>query len=107
MSPPAHPAAGSEASRRDLRRLLAYERVDLARAALAIAREEYPDLQDAPTLKALDELGARARASLPRGASIERKVGRLNAFLFILPEAVGVNLSGEGLRGSWVPPATG
>ena len=82
MTYPTNPAAGSEASRRDLRRLLAFERVDLARAALAIAREEYPDLEDAPTIRALDELGARARASLPPGATTERKVGRLNAFLF-------------------------
>lgn len=82
MTWPTNQAAGSEASRRDLRRLLSFERVDLARAALAIAREEYPDLEDAPTIKALDELGARARASLPPGATTERKVGRLNAFLF-------------------------
>jgi len=34
--------------------------IDLARAALLIARLEYPDLDPAPSLRRLDELGARA-----------------------------------------------
>jgi regulator of sirC expression with transglutaminase-like and TPR domain len=73
---------GAAASRRDLRRLAAADPVDLARGALAIAREEYPGLDDAPYLARLDELAAQVRATLPPGASPERKVGRLNAFLF-------------------------
>jgi regulator of sirC expression with transglutaminase-like and TPR domain len=79
---PANPATGAEASRRDLARLLCANPIDLARAALAIAREEYPDLEDGPTLRALEELAQRARATLVPGASVERKVGRLSAFLF-------------------------
>ena len=39
---------------------VAHEPIDLARAALLIARLEYPDLDPAPSLKRLDELGARA-----------------------------------------------
>ena len=73
---------GAESSRRDLQRWTAQEPVDLARAALAIAREEYPQLDDGPYLARLDALAAKVRSSLPSGASPERKVGRLNAFLF-------------------------
>ena len=73
---------GAEASRRDLRRCLSQEPVDLARAALAIAREEYPDLDEARYLARLDQLAANVKATLPSGASPERKVGRLNTFLF-------------------------
>jgi len=39
---------------------VAQQPIDLARAALLIARLEYPDLDPAPSLKKLDELGARA-----------------------------------------------
>ena len=44
----------------DLQGVIAIEPVDLARAALVIARLEYPDLDPAPSLARLDELGARA-----------------------------------------------
>ena len=73
---------GAEESRRLLLRLGAQEPVDLARGCFAIAREEYPDLDDAGYLRALDELAAGAMRGLPAGASPERKVGRLNSFLF-------------------------
>ena len=73
---------GAEASRRDLRRCMAEEPVDLARAALAIAREEYPELDEGRYLTRLDALAAEVKATLPPGASAERKVGRLNTFLF-------------------------
>lgn len=73
---------GAETSRRLLARLVAKEPVDLARAALAVAREEYPELDEARYLRLLDELAAAAQAGLPPGARPERKVGRLNAYLF-------------------------
>ena len=73
---------GAEASRRLLLRLVEREPVDLARAALAIAREEYPDLDEPRYLRLLDQLAAGAQAGLPPGSRPERKVGRLNAYLF-------------------------
>ncbi len=72
----------SEIARRQLLRLSAEEPLDLARAALAIAREEYPELDEGRYLRRLDELAAQARAAVPSGASPERRVGRLNSFLF-------------------------
>ena len=73
---------GSETSRRLLRRFFAQEPLDLARAALAVAREEYPDLDEARYLRLLDEIAATVLAGLPSGASLERRVGRLNSYLF-------------------------
>jgi len=56
----------SAASRRELSRLAAREPIDLARAALAIAREEYPELDEAGYLRALDEFAFRVmRGCLP------------------------------------------
>jgi len=73
---------GAEASRRLLARFAAQEPVDLARAALAVAREEYPDLDESRYLRMLDALAEGARRGVPAGASIERQIGRLNAYLF-------------------------
>src|SRR3954453_12320517 len=73
---------GAETSRRLLVRSLAQEPVDLARAALAVAREEYPDLDEGRYLRMLDELAEAAHRGLPAGASIERGIGRLNTYLF-------------------------
>ncbi|HEY2028517.1 MAG TPA: transglutaminase-like domain-containing protein [Myxococcales bacterium] len=73
---------GAEASRRLLARFAAQEPVDLARAALAVAREEYPDLDESRYLGMLDSLAEGARRGVPAGASIERQIGRLNAYLF-------------------------
>jgi regulator of sirC expression with transglutaminase-like and TPR domain len=72
----------AEASRRLLLRFVAQEPIDLARASLAVAREEYPDLDEAHYLRMLDELAEGAHRGLPPGASIERRVGRLNTYLF-------------------------
>lgn len=72
----------AEIARRNLIRLSAQEPPDLARAALAIAREEYPELDEERYLRKLDELAAQTRAGLPSGASVERRVGRLSSFLF-------------------------
>jgi len=70
------------ASRRELSRLAAQEPIDLARAALAIAREEYPQLDESRYLRALDGFSHQVLRGLPAGASAERRVGRLNAVLF-------------------------
>jgi regulator of sirC expression with transglutaminase-like and TPR domain len=73
---------GTRASRTELQRLAAREPIDLARAALAIAREEYPDLDEARYLRALDEFAAQVMGGVPAGALAERRVGRLNSVLF-------------------------
>lgn len=72
----------AEASRRALSRLSAQEPIDLPRAALAIAREEYPELDENRYLLQLDELASQVLRGVPSGASPERRVGRLNSFLF-------------------------
>ncbi|MBS2023039.1 MAG: transglutaminase family protein [Deltaproteobacteria bacterium] len=70
------------ASRTALTQLVAEEPIDLARAALAIAREEYPGLDESRWLRRLDELAVGARIGLPSDASDDRKVGRLGVWLF-------------------------
>jgi regulator of sirC expression with transglutaminase-like and TPR domain len=69
-------------SRAALRRIAEKEPLDLARAALAIAHEEYPALDEAEYLRKLDEIAAQVMRSLPPGALAERRVGRLNLVLF-------------------------
>src|SRR2546425_3457619 len=73
---------GADNSRRLLRRFIAQEPIDLARAALAVAREEYPDLDEGRYLGMLDRLAEGIQAGLPAGAIPERRVGRMNADLF-------------------------
>jgi len=68
----------------DFEAVLADDPVDLARAALVIARIEYPTLDAAPSIGTLDALGERAAARL-RGAavvSVRSRIATLNAFLF-------------------------
>src|SRR3989442_6797125 len=72
----------SAASRRELSRLAAREPIDLARAALAIAREDYPQLDETRYLRALDEFGQRVLRGLPAGASPERRGGPPHAVRF-------------------------
>jgi regulator of sirC expression with transglutaminase-like and TPR domain len=69
-------------SRSALRRIAEKEPLDLARAALAIAHEEYPSLDEAAYLRKLDEIAEQVMRSLPPGALPERRVGRLNLVLF-------------------------
>src|SRR5205085_6469830 len=73
---------GADASRRLLRRYIAQESIDLVRAALAVAREEYPDLDEGRYLRVLDGLAQGVLAGLPAGATPERRVGRINTHLF-------------------------
>src|SRR3954447_19445481 len=78
-----HPSVdASDASRRLLARFVAQDPIDLARASLAVAREEYPELDEGSYLRQLDTLATGVQAALPSGASPERKVGRLNSYLF-------------------------
>ena len=58
------------------------ERTDLARAALAIARIAYPDLDPAPYLRQLDDLAAAVRPRLYPQASPEAAVTELAGYLF-------------------------
>ena len=58
------------------------ERTDLARAALAIARIAYPDLDSAPYLRQLDDLAAAVRPRLYPQASPEAAVTELAGYLF-------------------------
>ena len=65
-----------------MRRLVAEEPLDLARAALAVAREEYPELDEGKYLRVLDRMADGAQSGLPAGATVERRVGRINTYLF-------------------------
>ena len=56
--------------------------LDLAEAALAIARDEYPDLQAAPYLAMLDAWAARVRDRLPPQPSPADAAGALRGVLF-------------------------
>ena len=69
-------------SRSALRLFAEKEPLDLARAALAVAHEEYPALDEAAYLRKLDEIAEQVMRLLPPGALPERRVGRLNLVLF-------------------------
>ena len=72
----------AEKSRTALAALSAQEPMDMLGGALAIAREEYPDLDEGLYARRLDELAAQVTRGLPAGATPERRVGRLNSVLF-------------------------
>ena len=65
---------------RTFRDLVAASDVDLARAALAIAEVEYPDLRPTDHLARLDELAVRSGAGAARTG--RARFDRLRAFLF-------------------------
>ena len=67
----------------DFESVLADDPIDLARAALLIARVEYPALDPAPSLDVLDRLGDRASIRLAGSTSVRDRVSILNAFLFV------------------------
>lgn len=58
------------------------ERIDLARAALAVARTEYPQLNSDSYLARLQALAQRVRARLPRNPAPPETIAALNAVLF-------------------------
>src|SRR5213593_92455 len=62
--------------------LAAGGQTDLARAALAIARIAYPDLDPAPYVRQLDDLAAAVRPRLLPRASPEAAVTELAGYLF-------------------------
>jgi len=68
----------------DFEAALADDPVDVAKAALVIARIEYPTLDAAPSIDALERLGERAAARLGGAAaiSVRSRIATLNAFLF-------------------------
>src|SRR5213080_5101258 len=69
--------------REDIAALVAAgERTNLARAALAIARIAYPDLDPAPYLRQLDGLAAAVRPRLHPGGSPEAAAAELAGYLF-------------------------
>ncbi len=59
------------------------ERIPLARAALTIARTEYPGLGFDAYLQRLEELARKARARLPRIADPAETIAALNHVLFL------------------------
>jgi regulator of sirC expression with transglutaminase-like and TPR domain len=58
------------------------ERIDLARAALAIARTEYPDLDIEPYIARIYALAGRVRARMPDLGDPGETIAALNAVLF-------------------------
>lgn len=68
----------------ELGALLDQRTLDLARAALVVAKVEYPQLDPGPTLAKLDELGARAEDRLARLADVRvvDRVAALNRLIF-------------------------
>src|SRR3954469_2138497 len=69
-------------SRSALRRIAEKEPLDLARAALAVAHEEYPALDEAAYLRKLDDIAEQVMRSLPPGALPERRGGPVHLVLF-------------------------
>ncbi len=58
------------------------ERIDLARAALTIARTEYPDLDINRYLSRIDSLARRVRARVPDLGDAAETIAALNSVLF-------------------------
>jgi regulator of sirC expression with transglutaminase-like and TPR domain len=67
----------------DFESVLADDPIDLARAALLIARIEYPTLEPAPSLDVLDRFGERAAVRVASSTSVRDRVAILNSFLFV------------------------
>jgi regulator of sirC expression with transglutaminase-like and TPR domain len=59
------------------------DRIDLAEAALLIAREEYPGLEVGAYLRRLDELAAAARPAVHPDSPAAEQVAQLNRFMFV------------------------
>jgi regulator of sirC expression with transglutaminase-like and TPR domain len=88
----------------ELAALLAEARVDLARAALVIAKLESPALDPSPCLDALDALGERARARLANvaGASVRARITALNGLLFEDERFAGNRAHYDDVRNSFL-----
>lgn len=59
------------------------DRIDLAEAALLIAREEYPELDVGAYLGRLDELAAVARLSVHPDSPAVEQIAQFNQFMFV------------------------
>ena len=56
--------------------------IDLARAALAIARDEYPQLDPSPSLRRLDALADAVRPELAAETAADAQLAALDRHLF-------------------------
>lgn len=56
--------------------------LNLARAALLIARDDYPDLNIEGELDRLDNMAAEVRSRLPSAPAVEQQLAALNEYLF-------------------------
>ena len=59
------------------------ERIDLLRAALAIARTHYPDLEVESYIRRLDHLAARVRAPISKVGDAAETIAAINQVLFV------------------------
>jgi len=66
----------------EFRQVLAGKELELAQAAITIARLEYPDLDPRDTLRDLDVLATEIRERLPRGARKEEFMAMISRRLF-------------------------
>ncbi|HKQ97307.1 MAG TPA: transglutaminase-like domain-containing protein [Candidatus Polarisedimenticolia bacterium] len=77
MNEPIHPREGLQALFQ-----LPDQAIDLAQAALLIARDEYPDLELGPYLDRIDGMAATVRARLRGGEGATSRIAHLNRHLF-------------------------
>jgi regulator of sirC expression with transglutaminase-like and TPR domain len=74
----------------EFQRLLAGDGpVDLARIALEIARDAYPDLEIEPYLDRIQELADRVRLRCPIGSKVREILGQINWVLYVEEEMRG------------------
>ena len=69
-------------TRREFSMIVAREPIPLARGALLIAKEEYPDLDIDKYLESLAELAREADPVVGRGTNTVERVQLLSEFLF-------------------------
>jgi regulator of sirC expression with transglutaminase-like and TPR domain len=86
----------------ELAAVVAREPVDLSAAALVIAKLEYPRLDPARTLAALQNLGARAadRLAALSDASVRARIAELNRLLFVDENFSGNRAAYDDFRNS-------
>jgi regulator of sirC expression with transglutaminase-like and TPR domain len=86
----------------ELRSIVDVEPIDLLRAALVIAKLEYPSLDPGTSVAALRALGARASARLARllDAPVRARVAELNRLLFVDESFAGNRSAYDDFRNS-------
>jgi regulator of sirC expression with transglutaminase-like and TPR domain len=82
--PGAHAVLEEDVLAPELSAVMAREPVDVPRAALVIAKLEYPSLDPAPSLRVLQQLGEQAAEELAplRGAPARLRIAAINRVLF-------------------------